>query len=482
MKKPSFQFDFKTRHAGISALITIAVLAGIIILNILAGELDIKADLTPRKLYSLSEDTLKLLDGLEASVEIIALYEPGQEPEALMQAVDEYDRHSRNISVRVIDPDRNPALIAGFTEGEDTVPRGAFIVSSGDQFRVIAGMDMYDISYGQQGEPQVMGQKVEQQITSAIAFVTTGFTPAIYEISGHMESSLASLGYGTNLTQANYVLSDVSLVLSDIPEDAALLTLIGPRTDLSEAEIGKLDRYLSDGGALMLALDLSAQKFINLYGLLRKWDIEVRHGLVMESRQNRLVAEFGDNPFVFAPYITDNETLLPLTEAKLNPVFQASLGFEPTSARQRQIEYIPLLRSSEDSRLRTDLSSELSSNPSLIPGDEQGPIDVAAAIRQRNMDTYEYEGAAIVALGSASTLGGLGYLGQIKANADMVMNLVNWAVGEEATVNIPSKSMYRLPLRIGNLTGIIYAALVIIIIPLICIGAAIVIHFRRRNK
>jgi hypothetical protein len=220
----------------------------------------------------------------------------------------------------------------------------------------------------------------------------------------------------------------------------------------------------------------------NLYGLLERWDIEVRHGLVLETRANRLIAEFGDNPFVFAPLISGHEAMTPLIEAKMDPIFQASLGFRRTDAQQRQLEYFSLLTSSEESRLRTDLVSEVSGSPSAIPSDENGPVDIAVAVRQRNMDTYQPEGATIVALGSASTLKGLGFLGQIKANADMVLNLVNWTMNDSSVVNVSSKSLFRLPLRINTLNALIYTVITVIIIPFFCLGAGITVHFRRRNK
>ena len=132
--------------------------------------------------------------------------------------------------------------------------------------------------------------------------------------------------------------------------------------------------------------------------------------------------------------------------------------------------------------MRTDLTSELSGNPAPIPSDEMGPVDVAAAVRQRNMDTYQPEGATIVVLGSASTLKGLGFLGQIKANADMVMNLVNWTMNDDTIVNVSSKSLFRLPLRINTLNALIYAVFTIIILPFFCLGAGLFIHLRRRNK
>jgi hypothetical protein len=204
--------------------------------------------------------------------------------------------------------------------------------------------------------------------------------------------------------------------------------------------------------------------------------------VVLETRANRLIAEFGDNPFVFAPFIAGHEALQPLVDAKTDPVFQVSMGFRRTDAKQRQLEYFSLLSSSEDSRLRTDITSQAAGSTDVLPDDLKGPIDVAVAVRQRNLDTYKPEGATIVALGSASTLGGLANMGQIKANADMVINLVNWTMNDDSLVIVPSKSLFRLPLQISTRAALIYAAVAVVLLPLYSLVSGIVIYFKRRNK
>jgi hypothetical protein len=458
------------------------VLAGIVAINIIAGELNLKLDLTPKKLFSLSEQTRTLLKGLQKDVEILALYEPGKEPETIMETVREYELRSDRVKVRVVDPDRQPAELARFAAEETPLSMGSLVVSSGSYFRVISAMDLYDVSYDQQGQPRVMGQKVENQITSALSYVSSGRTPSILEITGHRETPLAEIGYQPLLAQANYVVDQISLVLSDIPDDTALITMIGPRSDLSAAETAKLDTYLASGGSLLAALDYAQDPMPNLYGFLSRWDIEVLNGIVLETRANRLIAEFGDNPIVFAPYIADHEALRPLTDAKMAPIFKVSLGLRRTDAKQRQLEYFSLLSSSEDSRLRTNFTSEASASLDPIPEDLPGPIDVAAAVRQRNPDTYKPEGGTIVVLGSASTLAGVGDMGQIKANADMLINLVNWTMNDDSLVIVPSKSLFRLPLQISTPAALLYTAVAVILLPLFSLVSGIVIYFRRRNK
>ena len=482
MKKPTIRLDFKTYNAGVSALITIAALAGCILINLLISELNLEADLTPKKLYSLSVQTEALLEGLEKPVEILVLSTLGEESESLMKTLESYGNFSRHIDVGVLDPDRNPGRISRFTNEVDSISRGAVLVHSDDFFRIINPGDFYDFTYDQLGRRQITAQRIEQQISAAIAYVSSGRTQKIYEISGHQETPLAELGYTEFLSRANFELEEISLILSSIPDDAALLTLVGPGLDISEAEAAKLDSYLGNGGKLFVALNLTYETMPNIFGLLRKWDIEVLPGLVMEFQKKRLVAEFGDNPFIFVPTVLNHESLAPLTEAKLDPVFQASMGYRRTQARQKRLEYVSLLTSSELSRLRTELRGEASGSLTPIPSDLQGPVDVAIAVRERDAGSYELEGAGLVALGSASSLAGLGFLGPIRANTELVINLLSWITRNESSVLVPSKSLYRLPLQISLVNGMVYSAVTVLIVPLLCLGIGLMIHFHRRNR
>jgi len=480
MKKPTIRLDSKTYNAGISALITIAALAGLILINLLISDLNLEADLTPNKLYTLSTQTETLLQDLEKPVEILVLSTPGDESESLIKILERYKNSSNYIDVRILDPESNPGRISRFTSENNSISKDAVVVDSEDFFRVINPEDFYDFTYDQLGRQQITAQRIEQQISAAIAYVSSGRTQKIYEISGHQETPLARLGYMEFLKRADFEPEEISLILSAIPDDAALLTLVGPKLDISEIEATKLNSYLESGGKLFVALDLTYDSMPNIFGLLKKWDIEVLPGLVMEFQKNRLIAEFSYNNFIFAPRVLNHESLIPLTQARLNPVFQSSVGYRRTQTQQKRLEYISLLSSSDASRLRTELTGEDPGRSAPLPGDLQGPVDVAIAIRE--LDGGKAEGAGIVALGSASSLGGLGFFGPIRANTELVMNLLSWLTRNEPSMLVPSKSLYRLPLQISMVNGIVYSSITVIVIPLLCLGAGLAIYFQRRNR
>lgn len=60
------------------------------------------------------------------------------------------------------------------------------------------------------------------------------------------------------LQAQNYEVKNLGLIDglgSEIPEDATMVLVLGPRTPLLEEELGALDRYLERGGSLLIALD-----------------------------------------------------------------------------------------------------------------------------------------------------------------------------------------------------------------------------------
>ena len=58
----------KFRFGGYATLLIVAALAVVIVVNVLVGQIPGKLDLTQNKIYSLSDETYKLLDGLKTDV------------------------------------------------------------------------------------------------------------------------------------------------------------------------------------------------------------------------------------------------------------------------------------------------------------------------------------------------------------------------------------------------------------------------------
>ena len=114
----------------------------------------------------------------------------------------------------------------------------------------------------------------------------------MYFTQGHGEKDTASAerpGYNAAaaaMTGDNFVLDTLVLAQKDVPADAAILIIAGPKSDFLPSETDKLRPTSPRGGKLLVMLDppASAQEppRTNLVSLLRAWDIDVGANVVID--------------------------------------------------------------------------------------------------------------------------------------------------------------------------------------------------------
>jgi len=72
--------SFKTRqvkYGGYAVLITLALITGLILVNLLAGQFSLQVDMTSSRLFSLSDQTLQVLNNVKTPVRFYGLWRPG---------------------------------------------------------------------------------------------------------------------------------------------------------------------------------------------------------------------------------------------------------------------------------------------------------------------------------------------------------------------------------------------------------------------
>src|SRR4051812_40926800 len=101
---------FKRRQARYGALATASVLValGIVVAaNYLSARENKRWDLTAAKQNSLSEQTVKVLKGLDAPIKF-SVFDKQTELDRFRTRIDEYAYQSKNVSAEYIDPDKKP--------------------------------------------------------------------------------------------------------------------------------------------------------------------------------------------------------------------------------------------------------------------------------------------------------------------------------------------------------------------------------------
>ena len=467
--------SFKTRqvkYGGYAVLLTLAVIVGLLLLNLMLGQFSPQVDMTSSRLFSLSEQTLQVLDTVKTPVRFFGLWKPGEEAQEIRTVINLCLSRNSNISLELVDPDKNPGFVARYDREKKGIPRGSLIVDGEKGFRVIGPYDMYDITQSQSG-PSVTGIAVERRITNALLFVGSGVTPVVYEITGHNEIPLSNLKMQEVVERENYTLKPLNLLMSDVPSDASALILNFPRKDLFPAEVEKLLNYLEKGGRFLVLADYNIGEVSNLNEVLASYGLQFDFGIVFESD----LRYYFQDPRNLLPDAADHEITRPLADKTKTPVVLVqAMPLSLLDARRRTIEVTPLLATSEKAFLRTNLD-ETSANK--MPSDISGPLFMGAAVKDPSWIQGNDPQARIVAIGCANLLPLV--LGGIESNRDLFMNSFAWLQEKPENISIRSKSLTILPMRLNTVQVIIFGALFIFIIPVAFFVTGFVIWLKRRH-
>ncbi len=201
-----------TRLGANTTVMTVAVIAIIGFVNFLGYRHHKRIDLTTEKLYSLSDQTRKVVSDLKKDVKVM-LFDK-EDPQGLGDQMKEYRNLSSRFTFERIDPQKNMEAAKQYKVEH----LGDVIVASGDRNE----------------KPK---DTTEQSIINAIIKVTRDSLKKIYFVEGHGEKKLASTnegdGYGVvdkMLKDENYETKGINLVASgDVPADCDVLVLAGPK-------------------------------------------------------------------------------------------------------------------------------------------------------------------------------------------------------------------------------------------------------------
>ncbi len=265
-----------------AGVVTLLVLGIIILVNftIIPRHFGwVKADWTKEKYYSLADQTIKVVKGLkpEQAVEIIGIvpkdrFASRSDLQVMGKRLEEYQRLSPNLTVKVLDPYLDTEAAKLLREG----------VLSSDVGAVVRFKDHPEQREG-------VTSTEEADITRAILKLLNPSSRKLYFVKGHGEQELAGFEQGglstfkEVLTHDRYETADLELYKVDtVPDDAAAVLSIGPRLPFSADELQKLEAYLAKGGRLFACLDPQDDRS-NLGELLSKYGIEWHPAQVTDS-------------------------------------------------------------------------------------------------------------------------------------------------------------------------------------------------------
>ncbi|MBQ4064473.1 MAG: GldG family protein [Clostridia bacterium] len=291
------------RYGGYSVAVSAIVIAVVILLNL--GVNLLPATYTHfaadgQGMYDISDTSRKIMEKVEDKITIHVVGYEDSIDSVVKEYVDRYSDLSKNVSVRMIDPTRYPNFVQEYTDETLNPSQTNLLVVNEDKDR--AEVILYSNIYYQQYTDQEVqyyyyyyGQvlenptyfDIENQLTSAIAYVTMDVLPVIYYTEGHGEAA-PDQGLLYYAEYENVELKKLSLSsLSEIPADASALLIYSPEKDFTAEEIALLNAYAEKGGTVILSssYDAKAETRIlpNLHGFAAGYGMTYEDVLVCEG-------------------------------------------------------------------------------------------------------------------------------------------------------------------------------------------------------
>ena len=471
MKRLLFQ-DARTRKSTYYAVLNLLVPALLLAVNILASLLPsglTKFDLTENKLYTLSDQTVQLLDSLAEPVEVFLLAQEGQEDGTLVDLLEKYGEASEKVKISVVDPVKDPTFLL---EYDVKINSGNSILVAGSQgVRVVEYYDIYDYEETLKGK---QGGQVsfdgEGKITAAIQYAVSPDIPVFYMLTGKSGKAMPD-SLQNHLGNQNISLASVDLETEkSVPGDAAGIILYAPESDLTAREKESLLLYLHSGGSLLLLTDLRQETQSNLESLLTDYGVGPAPGLVMEGDNNLCLPEY---PYYLLPILSDHQITKSIIQNKkfvLAPLSQAIGRYDNGRA---DIAYTPLLRTSEKAWL--DRSSfQIADTEEPQENVQQGPFNIAVAIEEGETRILWFTSAAFFDETVDNMAGG--------ANSDLVTNGLNWLGKRRNGLAIGAKTVSSASLVLTSSQAFYWSLVYAVILPAAVLLTGLIVWLRRRSR
>lgn len=458
------------RYSRAAALMTAVILLITLVLNVLVYQsvekFNWKFDMTSSKIYEITEATQEVLDELDRPIEIIALNNENDFYEDVREVLRRYAAASSKINLRYVDVMENANFVSDYAAKGIALEKDGIIIKSDLREKVYTLMDMYTIDQSQQ---QITAFKAEQQITSALLYVTNDEIPVAAFTQGHNE--YMGNAFPALFEQNNYTTSQLTLTVQDIDDTVGLIVIAAPTRDFETSEIKKLDEFMARGGSLMIFMHPASERLPNLDAFMEEWGITLGDNVVFEER------EYTGSPINVVPryfshvintYFTDNKYFMVMPQCR-NLILDSNKSGKVV---------MPVLMTSDQAygKVGTEFSTA-----NREESDAQGPFYLAATSDATVNVNGEKKDAKMFVCGSRSmyfddVLGITSY-----ANADFLAQVMSWCGEGMEVVNVPAKDMSASQLNVTQFVALILMLLLVIVIPFGLLGKGIMVFLRRRH-
>lgn len=456
------------RKGGIAFAITAIVIAIIICLNMIIGQIPEaykEFDISDQRIYTVSDMAKEYIDNLDTDVELVLLAEESSLDARIRKYVYNYAELSDHITASEVDPVAEKSLFESYGCNSDTL-----VVKSAETGKMTSialygysdAIIVYEMDYNTYSYAE-SSFDAEGLITSAIDYVTGDVTETVYTLTGHGEAALSDSA--TDIIEKSNVSVNLDLDLlmdGGIPENCSLIICNNPLSDLADDELTILQEYLANGGDLFLLMDSS--ELTNFNTLMNDYGMQIEPGYLGEyENYYAQYAQYYGN-FCIAPTLSGTGITANIKNNAMLIYPKAMVNVTPA---RDTISTEAFITTSSNGVYFADENSDYSLGEYII-----------GAVASEETDN----GTANFTVVSAVTLieSGITDSYSSMSNLDIFRNIVTYGMENVSSVAIPAKSIgttYNTFTSYG-----IWSIIFVIILPLTCLICGVTVWSRRRKR
>ena len=488
---------------GGAALGTIAFLAIVIAVQYIVVQHPKRWDLTETCKFTLAQQSRKVVKTFKEKnipVQVLAFYETKDmgSRERVRDLLEQYREVYSGLEYRFVDPDKERSVaLMNKIESYPTI-----VIRTTDKTERISKAD-------------------EETFTNALMKLLRTDEKTVYFLSGHGELAPKEVGpdgFSTakeKIEKQNYKTKDLVLLqASKVPEDATILMIAGPQTDLMDSELATIRDYLGKGGKLLVLLN--PFKSPKLTAFLKDYGFEIKDDIVVDRMSRAvggdylmpLITKYGQHPitdkFTIASFFPEARSIakpkkpvphaIPV-ELAFTSAFPASWTIDKKQLETGKANY------EENAGSKGPVSvmavstytnvAALAEKPEEF--DEKGskdnkPDDSKAAAgkspegkedeKKSDSTVKQPPKARLVVFGSAQFASNK-FIG-LSGNPDLFMNTVSWLAEEENLIAIRPKSTKAQPVILTRGQSHLLFIIPVVVIPLAWFFIGTGVYFYRR--
>ena len=478
------------RYGGYSVVVAAIALVVVILLNW-------GMSLLPASMTKLSTDGQNIYDISAISHTVmkrvkdeVTLYIVGYE-DSLDLIITEYTKRyadlSRKVSVKTVDPTLQPGFVSTYTdEALDASATNIIVVNHANKrSRVIHYSDIYYqkyseyelyyyyMSYGYYPDNPTYFN-IENELASAIDYVTMENLPVLYYTSGHGEMTLDETMTGL-IRADNIELKELKLsTVEKIPAEASAVLINSPNKDLNEGEIAILKEYAEKGGHILLSsyynTELENRKLANLYGFAEEYGLAYQDVMVFEGSADHYYTYYG--PYYILPTLVSNN-YASAVPANTNLVMALCNGIQIAETLPDGVTASALMTTTLQGYAKNEVKADTTTEKA--EGDVEGKYTIAA------MSTKKYDKGDSKLFWFASPMIMNGSTTGSFSNMNYFLSVLADVCEKEESVSIAAKALQVEALSVSEGSANLWGILLIGVVPV----TTLVIGFttwRRRVK